>query len=85
MKTDTCLFMTCARVLCVRCALFFNTLKSAFSHVGIYVGNNRFIHSPRSGGVVRIDSLDSEYWIKHFDGAKRIDANKENTKSNSSD
>ena len=65
--------------------VFFNTLKSAFSHVGIYVGNNRFIHSPRSGGVVRIDSLDSEYWIKHFDGAKRIDANKENTKSNSSD
>jgi cell wall-associated NlpC family hydrolase len=65
--------------------VFFNTLKSAFSHVGIYVGNNRFIHSPRSGGVVRIDSLDSEYWVKHFDGAKRIDANKDATNNNATD
>jgi cell wall-associated NlpC family hydrolase len=63
--------------------VFFNTLKSAFSHVGIYVGNNRFIHSPRNGGVVRVESLESEYWSKHFDGAKRMDAEKEaaNTKT----
>jgi cell wall-associated NlpC family hydrolase len=63
--------------------VFFNTLKSAFSHVGIYVGNNRFIHSPRSGGVVRVESLETEYWSKRFDGAKRMDADKEaaNTKA----
>lgn len=62
--------------------VFFNTLKSAFSHVGIYVGNNRFIHSPRNGGVVRIESLETDYWAKHYDGAQRIDANKDaaNTK-----
>lgn len=57
--------------------VFFNTLKSAFSHVGIYVGNNRFIHSPRSGGVVRVENLDADYWAKRYDGAQRIDAKKD--------
>lgn len=65
--------------------VFFNTLKSAFSHVGIYVGNNRFIHSPRSGGVVRVESLDTDYWSKRFDGGKRIDADKENISVRASD
>jgi cell wall-associated NlpC family hydrolase len=53
--------------------VFFNTLKSAFSHVGIYVGNNRFIHSPRAGGKVRVESMGESYWAKRFDGAQRID------------
>lgn len=53
--------------------VFFNTLKSAFSHVGIYVGNNRFIHSPRAGGKVRIESMHESYWAKRFDGAQRIE------------
>ncbi len=65
--------------------VFFNTLKSAFSHVGIYVGNNRFIHSPRSGGVVRVESLETEYWAKRFDGAKRMDADKEATNTSALD
>jgi cell wall-associated NlpC family hydrolase len=57
--------------------VFFNTLKSTFSHVGIYLGNNRFIHSPRNGGVVQIESLDTEYWSKHYNGAQRLDTGKE--------
>jgi cell wall-associated NlpC family hydrolase len=52
--------------------VFFNTMKSAFSHVGIYMGNNRFIHAPSSGGGVHIVDMDSAYWAKRFDGARRI-------------
>lgn len=59
--------------------VFFNTLKSAFSHVGIYVGDNRFIHSPRSGGAVRIESMENTYWSKRYNGAQRLDANKESS------
>ena len=53
--------------------VFFNTMQRAFSHVGIYVGNNQFIHSPRSGGVVRIENLDVSYWKSRFNGARRVD------------
>ncbi len=53
--------------------VFFNTLKSTFSHVGIYLGNNRFIHSPSSGGGVRVEDMQSTYWEKRFNGAQRID------------
>ncbi len=55
--------------------VFFNTLKSAFSHVGIYIGNHRFIHSPRKGSEVRIESLDAHYWATRYDGAQRINSN----------
>lgn len=53
--------------------VFFNTLKSTFSHVGIYLGNNKFIHSPSSGGKVRVENMQDSYWIKHYNGAQRID------------
>lgn len=53
--------------------VFFNTFRSSFSHVGIYLGNNRFIHSPRRGGKVRVESMDDGYWAKNFNGAQRID------------
>jgi cell wall-associated NlpC family hydrolase len=56
--------------------VFFNTLKSTFSHVGIYLGNNRFIHSPSKGGVVRIDSLETDYWANHYNGAQRLETEK---------
>ena len=52
--------------------VFFNTLRRAFSHVGIYIGEGRFIHSPRSGQQVRVERMDSPYWNKRFDGARRI-------------
>jgi len=53
--------------------VFFNTLKSTFSHVGIYLGNNRFIHSPSSGGGVRVENMQDSYWQKRFNGAQRIE------------
>jgi len=53
--------------------VFFNTLKSAFSHVGIYLGDNRFIHSPSSGGTVRVENMKDGYWAKRFNGAQRMD------------
>ncbi|WP_136419306.1 MULTISPECIES: C40 family peptidase [Oxalobacteraceae] len=52
--------------------VFYNTLRHAFSHVGIYLGNNKFIHSPSPGGEVRIESMDLSYWKKRFNGARRI-------------
>jgi cell wall-associated NlpC family hydrolase len=54
--------------------VFFNTLKRAFSHVGIYVGDGKFIHSPRSGGEVRVEDMRQAYWTKRFDGARRVEA-----------
>jgi cell wall-associated NlpC family hydrolase len=53
--------------------VFFNTLKSAFSHVGIYVGDNKFIHSPRTGSVVRVEDMGVKYWSSRFDGARRVE------------
>jgi hypothetical protein len=52
--------------------VFFNTLRQAFSHVGIYVGEGRFIHSPRSGSSVRIEDMRKPYWMARFDGARRL-------------
>jgi len=53
--------------------VFYNTLRRGFSHVGIYLGDNKFIHSPSAGGQVRIESMDLSYWKKRFNGARRID------------
>ncbi|WP_423025928.1 C40 family peptidase [Undibacterium sp. SXout20W] len=52
--------------------VFYNTLKRGFSHVGIYLGDNKFIHSPSAGGQVRVESMDLAYWKKRFNGARRI-------------
>ena len=54
--------------------VFFNTLRKAFSHVGIYVGEGKFIHSPRSGGEVRIENMSDNYWRNRFNGARRVNA-----------
>ena len=51
--------------------VFFNTMRRAFSHVGIYVGDGKFIHSPRSGAQVRVESMGASYWQRRFDGARR--------------
>jgi cell wall-associated NlpC family hydrolase len=51
--------------------VFFNTLRSAFSHVGIYVGDGKFIHAPRSGAEVRVEDMRVAYWSKRFNGARR--------------
>ncbi|MES2510570.1 MAG: C40 family peptidase [Pseudomonadota bacterium] len=52
--------------------VFFNTMRRAFSHVGIYVGEGKFIHSPKPGAEVRVESLSVAYWSRRFDGARRV-------------
>ena len=44
----------------------------AVSHVGIYVGEGRFVHAPNSGGTVRLDRLDGSWWRAHYTGARRL-------------
>ena len=53
--------------------VFFNTMRSAFSHVGIYVGDGKFIHAPRSGTEVRIEDMRQTYWARRFNGARRAE------------
>lgn len=53
--------------------VFYKTLRKTFSHVGIYLGNNRFIHAPSAGGAVRIDDMTQSYWAARFNGARRVD------------
>ena len=52
--------------------VFFNTLKRTFSHVGIYIGDNKFIHSPKPGAQVRVEDMGIPYWASRFDGARRV-------------
>jgi cell wall-associated NlpC family hydrolase len=52
--------------------VFFNTMKRAFSHVGIYVGDGKFIHAPKPGAQVRVESMGVAYWAHRFDGARRV-------------
>ncbi len=52
--------------------VFFNTLRRSFSHVGIYIGEGRFIHSPRPGAEVRVEDMKVNYWRTRFDGARRV-------------
>lgn len=52
--------------------VFFNTMKRAFSHVGIYVGDGKFIHAPRTGKAIRVDDMREAYWQKRFNGARRV-------------
>jgi cell wall-associated NlpC family hydrolase len=52
--------------------VFFNTRRFAFSHVGIYLGDNRFVHAPRRGREVEVATLDSSFWQKRFNGARRM-------------
>jgi cell wall-associated NlpC family hydrolase len=51
--------------------VFFNTLKRTFSHVGIYIGEGKFIHAPRPGGDVRVEDMRFAYWAGRFTGARR--------------
>ncbi|MGL5004085.1 MAG: C40 family peptidase [Casimicrobium sp.] len=52
--------------------VFFNTRRFQFSHVGVYLGDNRFIHSPSRGGSVEVVNFDNSYWQKTFNGARRV-------------
>jgi cell wall-associated NlpC family hydrolase len=52
--------------------VFFNTLRRAFSHVGIYVGEGKFVHSPKPGAEVRVEDMQVRYWKTRFNGARRV-------------
>ena len=52
--------------------VFFNTMRRSFSHVGIYVGDGKFIHAPRSGAEVRVEDMSISYWARRFNGARRV-------------
>jgi cell wall-associated NlpC family hydrolase len=52
--------------------VFFNTMRRTFSHVGIYLGDNHFLHAPRAGAEVRVESMANSYWTSRFNGARRI-------------
>jgi len=53
--------------------VFFNTMKRPFSHVGIYVGDKRFIHAPAKGKTVQVVDMTESYWATRYNGARRID------------
>lgn len=53
--------------------VFFNTRGFSNSHVGIYLGANKFVHSPRSGTVVRVEDMSNAYWTKRYNGARRLE------------
>jgi cell wall-associated NlpC family hydrolase len=52
--------------------VFFNTMRRPFSHVGIYIGDQRFIHAPASGGAVELVNMSERYWASRFNGARRL-------------
>lgn len=63
--------------------VFFNTMRQTFSHVGIYLGDNKFIHSPKPGQQVRVDDMRQAYWNHRFTGARRVGlANADTTTNN---
>lgn len=55
--------------------VFFNTMRRAFSHVGVYIGDGKFIHAPRTGAQVRVDDMERNYWQTRFNGARRVAVN----------
>ncbi len=52
--------------------VFFNTTRSPNSHVGIFIGENRFLHAPKTGKAIMLTRLDDQYWRSRFNGARRI-------------
>ncbi|MEP7182582.1 MAG: C40 family peptidase [Betaproteobacteria bacterium] len=52
--------------------VFFNTRRFAYSHVGIYLGDGKFVHAPRRGREVEVATIDRSYWQQRFNGARRL-------------
>ncbi len=52
--------------------VFYNTLREPFSHVGIYIGEGKFVHSPKSGERIRVEQMNQRYWQTRYNGARRI-------------
>lgn len=60
--------------------VFFNTMRRAFSHVGIYLGDNKFVHAPRTGARIQVADMDQSYWRDRFNGARRVSDGEESVK-----
>ncbi|MBU0688367.1 MAG: C40 family peptidase [Gammaproteobacteria bacterium] len=52
--------------------VFFNTQRRPFSHVGIYVGERKFVHSPKTGSRIRVENMELNYWKSRYNGARRV-------------
>jgi cell wall-associated NlpC family hydrolase len=52
--------------------VFYNTQGQPYSHVGIFLGDGRFIHAPKTGSAVRVENMSNRYWTKRYSGARRI-------------
>jgi cell wall-associated NlpC family hydrolase len=52
--------------------VFYNTQHRAYSHVGIYLGEGKFVHSPRTGSSVRVENMNESYWVARYNGARRL-------------
>jgi len=59
--------------------VFFNTMRRTFSHVGIYIGDGKFVHSPKPGEEVRVENMSMAYWKRRFTGARRVLTGAEDT------
>ncbi len=53
--------------------VFFNTMRRAYSHVGIYLGNDQFVHAPKPGAEIRVENMHQSYWVSKYNGARRLD------------
>ncbi|MDN4573506.1 peptidase P60 [Pandoraea cepalis] len=53
--------------------VFFNTMRRSFSHVGIYIGGDKFVHAPATGGKIRVEDLRESYWSARYNGARRVE------------
>nr|WP_245916307.1 C40 family peptidase [Candidatus Pandoraea novymonadis] len=54
--------------------VFFNTMRRSFSHVGIYIGGDKFVHSPSTGGKIRVENISQSYWMSRYNGARRVES-----------
>jgi cell wall-associated NlpC family hydrolase len=52
--------------------VFFNTQERSYSHVGIFIGEGKFVHAPKSGSRIRVENMNEPYWAKHYNGARRV-------------
>jgi cell wall-associated NlpC family hydrolase len=52
--------------------VFYNTMHKNYSHVGIYLGEGKFVHSPRAGSSVRVENMNEDYWVTRYNGARRL-------------
>jgi hypothetical protein len=59
--------------------VFFNTRGFAYSHVGMYMGNGKFIHAPRTGRNIEVVNMNQSYWQSRWNGARRINRSNANT------